>query len=173
MLDKNAAVFVLGADVDEEQPCCAPPDIQCAAIGANLIVSNGRITRLNEYAKHSIVYNFGDEAYFLLGMLRTILDEKLESKEFIAARINGFEPFKKSLQPYKFEKCAERCHVKPEKIRDAARLFAQSRDGLILLGREMMAAMQRDAAVESAIAALLLVTGHVGRANNGLIALST
>src|SRR5574340_1172389 len=39
------------------------------------------------------------------------------------------------------------------------------------LGREMMVAALRDPAAASAMAALLLITGHVGRANNGLIAL--
>lgn len=171
-LDKNVAVLAFGADVEEEQPVLRLRlTMSARRHGANLIVANGRITRLNEYAKHSIVYNFGDETYFLLGMIRAIVDEGLESKDFVAARVNGFDTFKKSLQVHTVEKCAERCHVKPEKIREAARTFAQARDGLILFGREMMAAMQRDDALESAIAALLLVTGHVGRANNGLLAL--
>lgn len=171
-LDKNVAVLVLGADVEEEQPVMRLRlSTSARRHGANLIIANGRITRLNDYAKYSIVYNFGDEGYFLLGMIRAILDEGIENKEFIAAHMNGFEAFKKAIKPYTIEKCAERCHVKPEKIQDAARTFAQSRDGLILIGREMMAVMQRDVAVESVITALLLITGHVGRANNGVIAL--
>lgn len=171
-LDKNTAVLVLGADVDEEQPVIRLRLTTSARRGgANIIAANGRITRLNRYAKQSIVYNFGDEAYFLLGMLRVIIDEGLESKEFVSSRVNGFEAFKKSIAALSVEKCAEQCHAKPDKIREAARAFATARDGLILFGREAMLAMQHDGAVESALAALALVTGHVGRANNGLIAL--
>jgi NADH-quinone oxidoreductase subunit G len=42
---------------------------------------------------------------------------------------------------------------------------------LILFGREMMLAQQREPAVVSALATLLLITNHIGRANSGLIAL--
>jgi len=171
-LDKNTAVLVLGADVDEEQPVLRLRLTTSARrFGANIIAANGRVTRLNQYTKQSIVYNFGDEAYFLLGMLRVIVDEGLENKEFISSRVNGLDRFKKSLKSFTVEKCAEQCHVKPEKIRDAARLISQSPNLLILFGREAMGAIQRDGAVETALAALALVTGHIGRANNGLIAL--
>jgi NADH-quinone oxidoreductase subunit G len=171
-LDKNVAVLVLGADIEEEQPVIRLRlTSSVRRYGANLVVANGRLTRLNEYARQSIVYNYGDEAWFLVGMLRVIMDEGLENKEFVATRLNGFEAFKKSLEPYRLEKCAERCHVRTDKIRDAARLFAQSQDALILFGRDLMVAMQQDGAIESLVAGLLLVTGHVGRANNGLVAL--
>lgn len=171
-LDKNTAVLVFGADVDEEQPVIRLRLTTSARrFGANIIVANGRVTRLNQYAKQSIVYNFGAETYFLLGMLRVILDEGLENKEFVSSRVNGFDAFKKSHGSFTLEKCAEQCHVKPEKIREAARAFATARDGLILFGREAMGAMQRDESVETALGALALVTGHIGRANNGFIAL--
>jgi NADH-quinone oxidoreductase subunit G len=171
-LDKNVTALVLGADPEEEQPVIRLRLTKSVKwYGANLIVANGRITKLNKYAKQSLVYKYGAEAYFLLGLVRAILDEGLENKAFIAARVNKFDEFKKSLEPFTVEKCAELCHVKPEKIRDAARSIAQSPNLLILYGREMMFAQQSDLAVASGIATLLLITGHVGRKNNGLIAL--
>jgi len=171
-LDKNTTVLVLGADPEEEQPVIRLRLTKSVKwYGANLIVANGRVTKLNKYAKQSVVYQYGAESYFLLGLIRAILDEGLENKDFIAARVNKFDEFKKSLELFTVEQCAELCHVKPEKIRDAARAIAQSPDFLILYGREMMFAQQSDRAVASGIATLLLITGHVGRKNNGLIAL--
>lgn len=171
-LDKNVTALVLGADPEEEQPVIRLRLTKSVKwYGANLIVANGRVTKLAKYAKQSMVYKSGAESYFLFGLIRAIVDEGLENRDFIAARVNKFDEFKKSLEPFTVEKCAEICHVKPEKLRDAARSIAQSPDFLILYGREMMFAQQSDLAVASGIATLLLITGHVGRKNNGLIAL--
>jgi predicted molibdopterin-dependent oxidoreductase YjgC len=104
-------------------------------------------------------------------MVRAIIDENLENIEFISARVASFDAFKKSLAPYTVERCAELSGVNVDAIRNAARAFAKSPDALILYGREAMFAQQNDPAVASGIATLLLITGHVGRANNGLIAL--
>lgn len=170
-LDRNTAVLVLGADLDEEQPVLRLRLVKSARNGANIVAANGRITRLNKYAKESVVYKYGMESMFLLGLVRAILDEGLENKEFIAARVTRLNILTKSLEPYTVERCAELCQVKPEKIRDTARLIAKSPDCLIVYGREAMFAQQHDHAITSSIEALLLLTGHVGRRNNGLIAL--
>ncbi len=171
-LDKSVTALVLGADPEEEQPVIRLRLTRSVRnFGLNLIVANGRVTKLASHAKQSMVYRYGAESAFLLGMIRTVLDEGLENKEFIAARVTNLDAIKKSLEPFTVERCAELCHVKPEKICDAARAFAKSPDALILYGREAMAAQQHDPAVTSSIETLLLITGHVGRANNGLIAL--
>ena len=175
-LDQNVTALVLGADPEEEQPVIRLRLTRSVRnFGLNLIVANGRLTKSAKYAKQSIVYRYGAESAFLLGMIRTILDEGLDAphKEFIAARVDAqrLDAVRKSIAAFTVEHCAELCQVKPEKIRDAARAFAQSPDALILYGREAMAAQQHDPAITSSIETLLLITGHVGRANNGLIAL--
>ncbi|MBI5030461.1 MAG: NADH-quinone oxidoreductase subunit NuoG [Chloroflexi bacterium] len=173
-LDKNVTAFVIGADPEEEQPVIRLRLTKSVKwYGVNLIVANGRVTKLAKYAKQSLVYKYGAESMFLLGMVRTILDEGLDAplKEFVAAHVKKIDEYKKSIEPFTVEKCAELCHVKADKIREAARAFAKSPDALILYGREAMFAQQHDPAVASSIEALLLLTGHVGRKNNGLIAL--
>lgn len=171
-LDQNTTMLVFGADPEEEQPVIRLRLTRSARVfGANLIVANGRVTKLARYAKQSFVYAYGTEAYFLLGLVRAILDERLENRDFIATRVQNFDAFVKSLEPYTVERCAEMCHVKPDKLRETARQIAQSPNFLILYGREAMFAQQNDVAVARAMIALLLITGHVGRANNGLVAL--
>jgi len=171
-LDGSVTALVFGADPEEEQPVLRLRLTRSArTFGAHLIVANGRVTKLAQHARQSFVYAYGAEAYFLLGLVRAILDEGLENREFIAARVTNFDAFAKSLEPYTVERCAELCRVQPEKMREAARQMAQSPNFLILYGREAMCAQQNDVAVARALIALLLITGHVGRANNGLVAL--
>ena len=171
-LDASVTALVFGADPEEEQPVLRLRLTRSARnFGAHLIVANGRVTKLAKYARQSFVYAYGAEAYFVLGLVRAILDERLENRDFINARVKNFDAFAKSLEPYTVERCAELCRVKPEKIREAARQIAQSPNFLVLYGREAMFAQQNDVAVARALIALLLITGHVGRANNGLVAL--
>ncbi len=171
-LDKNVTVLVIGADPEEEQPVLRLRLTRSAKnFGAQLIVANGRVTKLAKHAKQAVIYRHGGEAAFLLGMTRAILDEHLENQEFAATRITNLSAFAKSLEAYSVEKCAELSGVSVEAIRGAARAFAQAPNGLIVYGREAMFAQQSDLAVASGIATLLLITGHVGRANNGLVAL--
>ncbi len=173
-LDKNVTALIFGADPEEEQPVIRLRLTRSVRnFGLNLLVANGRVSRAAKYAQQSIVYRSGAESAFLLGMIRTILDEGLENKEFVAARVKtqSLDAVRKSIEPFSVEHWAELCDVQPDKIRDAARAFAKSPDALILYGREAMAAQQHDPAITSSIETLLLLTGHVRRANNGLIAL--
>lgn len=171
-LDKNVTVLALGADPEEEQPVLRLRLTESVRrSGANLIVANGRLTKLAKYAKQSIIYRYGAEGMFLLGIVRAILDENLHNQEFVQAHVKDYYSFKQSLSPYTVEVCAEGSGVSPDALRQAARSFAASRDALILFGREAMAAQQQDRAVASGIAALLLLTRHIGKANNGLIGL--
>ncbi len=171
-LGKNVSVLVLGADPEKEQPVIRLRLTRSARqFGASLIVANPVVTKLSRHAKQSILYRYGTEAAFLMGMVRVILDENLENKDFIAARVTRFDSFKKLIELFTVERCSEMCGVSTWAIRNAARTFAQSPDGLVLYGREAMASQQRNPAVATGLAALLLVTGHLGRVNNGLIAL--
>lgn len=171
-LDQHTTVLLFGADPEEEQPVIRLRLTRSACVlGANLIVANGRVTKLARYAKPSLVYAYGAEAHFLLGLVRAVLDERLENRDFINARVTNFDAFVQALEPYTVERCADICCVPPDKLRETARQIAQSPNFLILYGREAMLAQQNDVAVARAIVALLLITGHVGRANNGLVAL--
>lgn len=171
-LGKNVAVLVVGADPEEEQPVIRLRLTHSARqLGANLIVANGRLTKLARHARQSIIYRYGAEGAFLVGLIRAVLDDQLENKEFTSAHVKGLEAYRKAIGAFTVERCAATCGVSVDAIKTAARTLAQSPDTLILYGREAMAAQQNDGAVASALASLLLITGHVGRISNGLIAL--
>jgi NADH-quinone oxidoreductase subunit G len=171
-LDKNVTALVVGADPEEEQPVIRVRLTRSVRnFGLNLIVANGRVTKLAKYASQAMIYRYGTETFFLLGIVRTILDEGLANQEFVSKRVNNLDDFTHSLAAYPVERCAGECGISADSIRNAARAFAKAPNGLVLYGREGMLAQARDPAFASAVAALLLITGHVGRLSNGLIAL--
>ncbi len=165
-LGKGTTILVLGADPQNEQPVIRLRLSKAAKQGATLIVANGRLTKSADSAKQSLIYQYGSEAYFLLGLVRALIDGGLHKTE----RVNGTEDFVNSFQLTVAE-CAQKAAITEDAIKQVANLFAASENGIILFGREFMFAMQNDPSVEAALHALVLLSGHFGKKNNGVIAL--
>ncbi len=166
-LSHGTAFFLIGADPEEEQPVLMLRLMRAVRKGgATLISAGGRATRMDRYAAHKLRYRYGTEAQLVLGMCAAILEEGLEDKEFLAERVEGFDAWRQALEGYTLEKVAGATGVPADELRAAARAFARAENGVILFGPEAASP-----AVKAALAALALLTGHVGRAGNGLVAL--
>jgi NADH-quinone oxidoreductase subunit G len=163
-LGKKTTALVLGADPEEEQPVIRLRLSKSARQGATLIVANERLTKLAQHAKQGIIYRPGTLGHLLLGILRAMAHENLFKTELPAEFHDGL--ITKTIDDY-----AAACGLDAEGLLLAARAFATSENALILFGREAMFALQQDPAIEAAITALLVATGHSGRKNNGVIAL--
>lgn len=166
-LGKNSALLVLGADPQAEQPVLRLRLSKAARQGASLIVANGRLTKLNEHAGQSFVYYPGSEAFFVLGLVRALVDAALQKGE----RVTGLDDFVSAAGKLTVADCANQCGLTEQALRAAAELFAKSENGIVLFGREFMFAMQNDPAIEATLTALILLSGHFGRKNNGVLAL--
>ncbi len=165
-LGKGTTILVLGADPQNEQPVIRLRLAKAAKQGANLMVANGRVTKLNDSAKQSFVYKYGEEASFLFGILRAFLDGQLEKSERANVDANFALGLNLSVADY-----AERAGVNADALQQLAANFALSENGIILFGREFMFAMQNEPALEAALNALVVLSGHFGNKNNGVIAL--
>jgi NADH-quinone oxidoreductase subunit G len=166
-LGQDTAILVVGADPDQEQPVLwLKLKTSATRGGATLITAVNRPTRLERYAKLKLRPCPGTESYLVLGLLATVLNEELENADFVASRVDGLDGLRSKLADYSPATVAALTGVAEADLRAAARAFAQATNGVILFGREAMhpAALQ-------ALANLALVTGHVGRPNNGLVAL--
>ena len=165
-LAKGTTVLVLGADPQNEQPVLRLRLSKLARQGASLAVANGRVTKLAQYASHKAIYKYGAEAYFVLGILRALIDSGLHKSE----KANGADDFVDALNVTAAD-CAEKCGVSEDTLKKFGEAFASSENGIIVFGREFMQAMQSDPAVEAALNALIVLSGHFGKKNNGVIAL--
>ncbi len=165
-LGKGTTVLALGADLQNEQPILRLRLSKIARQGATLVVANGRVTKLAQYATHKALYKYGAEAYFVLGLARAMLDAGLHKPE----RANGAEDFIKALT-LSVAECAEKAGVSADALKKIGETFASSENGVILFGREFMFAMQSDPAVQAALNALVVLSGHFGRKDNGVVAL--
>ncbi len=165
-LKGESAILVIGSDLDEESPILYLRVRGSARHGAHLINAGGRWTKLDSVAESTLRYRYGAETAFAWGLVAAVIDEGLENKNYLAAHVDGFDSLIESMKAFTPAYAAEMCGVSEDDLRQAARTFAKAENGLALYGLESGG----DAGLQAAIRALLLLTGHAGKANNGAIA---
>lgn len=165
-LKDESAILVIGADLDEESPILYLRVRGSARHGAHLINAGGRWTKLDNVAESTLRYRYGTEAAFAWGVVAAVIDEGLENKDYLSAHVDGFESLIEGMKTFTPARAAELCGVSEDHLRQAARTFAKAKNGLVLYGLESGG----DVSLQAAIRTLVLLTGHAGTANNGVIA---
>ncbi|MBC8075326.1 MAG: molybdopterin-dependent oxidoreductase, partial [Chloroflexales bacterium] len=88
-LGKDTTVLVLGADVEEEAPLYLLRLRSMQQRGAQLIVANGRRTKLDDAATQRLRYRYGDEAALLSAIASVILEENLGTRPERVGNVDG------------------------------------------------------------------------------------
>jgi NADH-quinone oxidoreductase subunit G len=166
-LRKGTVIFNLGSDLDEEAPTLFLRVRTAARNGAYLINAGGRWTKLDSVAQSALRYRYGTAAQLVWGMVAAILEDGLENKDFVAGRVKGLDDLKTSLKDFSPATIANGSGVSEAQIRAAAKTFAEAENGIILYGAEA----GNDPSLKAALRSLALITGHAGRANNGVTAI--
>src|SRR5919199_323760 len=165
-LGKGTTVLVIGADPEEEAPVYLLRLRRIQRKGGELIVANGRPTKLEGSATRTIRYRYGDEAPFLLGVLSAIFDAGLQNKAWTGDHVRGLETLRQALQPFGVAAMAQESGIAEDVIRAVAETIANAENVVVVYGREALAA---GTPLLQAIGNLLLITGHAGRAGNGVL----
>lgn len=164
---QETAILVIGSDLDQEAPIMY---LRVAAAatkrGAILINAGGRKTKLDAQTPTSLRYRYGTAAYFVWSMVASVINQGLVDKTWVETRTTQFARLSEPLQNYAPAKMAETTGISADAIDSAAKAFAEAENGIILFGLEA----GNDPALQAAITALAVVTGHVGQPNNGVIA---
>src|SRR3990172_22040 len=144
-LGSGSAILVIASDLEEEAPLWWLRVKQAAESGATLIVATPRRTKLDRFAKHVLRYNYGEEAALVHAML------------------DSFSP-KRPNQPESVKKL-----LRMDDLKAVAQEISTAENLVVLFGSEGTD-LAASHSLASACANLLIATGHVGRANNGLVA---
>jgi anaerobic selenocysteine-containing dehydrogenase len=104
------------------------------AQGAKLIVVDPRLTYQASRADIWLKLRPGTDAALALGMANVIIGEKLYDKEFVEKHVHGWDEFVERVREYSLDKVEETTWVPAEHIREAARLFAQTKPATIQWG---------------------------------------
>jgi anaerobic selenocysteine-containing dehydrogenase len=104
------------------------------AQGAKLIVVDPRLTYQASRADIWLKLRPGTDAALALGMANVIISEKLYDREFVQNYVHGWDKFVERVREYPLDKVEEITWVPAEQIREAARLFAQTKPATIQWG---------------------------------------
>jgi predicted molibdopterin-dependent oxidoreductase YjgC len=111
----------------------------------------------------------GREIHFLNAMIQTIFKEGRENQDFIKEKTEGIEELRKQIFAFQPE-FSEKTDVNKNEIEKAARIFAQSKKSMILIGSGLWSHLDPKA-IAVASSNLALVTGHLGKESSGLLIL--
>jgi NADH-quinone oxidoreductase subunit G len=167
-LGKGTVALVIGADPEEEAPVYVLRMRGIKRRGGELIVLNGRPTKLDSGASKSVRYRYGTEAQVLLAVANSLLANGQEHKEFVGTRTKNVDRLRDALQPFSVAAVAEQTGITAEEIEAIAKSIAGAQNVVVMYGREAMGA---GAPVMSAIANLLVLTGKAGQVGSGVIPL--
>jgi NADH-quinone oxidoreductase subunit G len=165
-IGRDTAILVVGSDLDEEAPILYLRLAGAAHHGATLINVGGRPTKLDRSSRHVLRYRYGTATHLLLGMLHAIFEANLTGNEIVPRRVSGLEELKAKVADWTPERAGEVADIPAGEVRGAAHAFGEAKNGIILFGPEA----GNDLALSRAVANLSVVTGFVGRPNNGVIA---
>ncbi len=160
-------LFVIGARPTENHPVAATFLKDAARRGAVLVVADPRGNGLDRFAAESMRFAPGGDVALLNAMLHVIVTEGLHDRQFIAARIDGFDALRAHLAAYSPEAMEPVCGVPAAQIRRVARLYARARSALILWGMGVSQSVHGTDNARALIA-LALLCGQVGRPGTGL-----
>ena len=165
---ENADVaIVIGANPVENHPVAATFFKQFTKRGGKLIVMDPRGVGLGKYATHRLKFRPGTDVAMLNAIMHTIVEENLYDQQYIEAYTENWEAQKAHLKDFPPEKMADICGVKPEELKEVARLFANAKAGMIFWG---MGISQHIHGTDNSrcLISLALMTGQVGRPGAGL-----
>ncbi len=159
--------FIIGANPTVNHPVAATFMKNAAENGTKIIVADPRHSQLAKHAHLYLNMKPDSDVALLNGILHVIIDEGLTDDDFIRNRIENFEAICEQVKYCTPESMSEICGIKPDAIREAARLFAKSRHSMIFWG---MGVSQHIHGTDNArcLIALSLITGNIGRPGSGL-----
>lgn len=102
--------------------------------GVKIIVVDPRRTATAELADLWLQLRPGTDTALLMSMINVIIQEKLYDKEFVEKWCYGFDKLAERAREYPPERVADITWISADKIREAARLYASHRPGIVVNG---------------------------------------
>jgi formate dehydrogenase major subunit len=166
-IERAATIVVAGCNPTENHPIVGSRIRQAARRGAKLIVIDPRRIDLAAIADVHLAVRPGTNLPLFQGLAAAIFEQELEDREFLSARVDGLDEFRRSLAGYSPEQAAAACGVSATVIRQAATLYATNKPAMCFHGLGITEHFQGTDGV-TALIHLALLTGNIGRPGAGV-----
>ncbi len=161
--------MIIGSNSEEAHPVLGMQLRAAAERGAKIIIADPRDINLTKKADVHLKLRPGTNVALVNGMLHVIIEEGLTDEEFIKERteVENYEKLKKIVEKYTPEYVGEICHLDPDDIRTAARLYAKAEAAPIIY---CLGVTEHSTGTEGvmSLSNLAMVTGKLGRPGCGV-----
>lgn len=160
-------VVIIGSNTAESHPVLATRVKRAHKLhGQKLIVSDLREHEMARRADVFLHIQPSTDLIWLSAVTRYLIDNGLAKSEFIDKWVNGFEDYRKSLEPFTLEFASERTGLSVERLKQVAHMIAESERVCILWAMGVTQHSQ-GSDTSTAISNLLLVSGNYMRPGTG------
>ena len=160
-------IFSIGSNTTAAHPIIGLHMKEAKRKGAKIIVANPKEIDLCRFADVFMQHKPGTDVVLLMGMMKVIVDENLEDKEYIKYRCEDYDTFKKSLDEFDLETTEKITGVPKKKIIESARIYATNKPSSLVYA---MGITQHSHGTDNVLAVsnIALLTGNVGMESAGV-----
>lgn len=162
-------IFMCGSNPEAAHPVLGMQIREAVKKGTKLIVVDPRDIDLSLKADVHLKLKPGTNVAMANALMHVIIEENLVDQEFIDnfTDVEQYEKLKELVAPYTPEVSGEICHVDPDKIREAARLYAQAKAAPIFY---CLGVTEHSTGTEGvmSLSNLAMITGKIGRPGCGV-----
>jgi len=169
-IDKASCIFIIGSDTSSQHPLIARKVMIAKEKGAKIILADPRLIQISKFADLHLRLKLGSDVALINGLMKCILDHKLEDKTFISERTEGFEKLKEVLDGVSLDEVEKITGVDKDEIERAALLFAKAEKGHIIYAIYAMGITQHSTGTDNvlSVANLAMLTGNIGKPGTGV-----
>ncbi|SEN01153.1 formate dehydrogenase subunit alpha [Palleronia pelagia] len=163
---KSKSIFIIGGNPAEAHPVSLLHLLNAKENGAKMIVVDPRFTRTAAHAHEYVRIRPGSDVALLMGLVREVLANGWEAKEYIDQRVYGLEEVRAEADKWTPEEVERVTDIPAEQLRNLARTLAENRPGTLiwcmgLTQHSIGSSMTRAATI------LQLVLGNMGVSGGG------
>ena len=166
-LEEAKCFFIIGSDTMSQHPLIARRLMMAKEKGAKIILADPREIQISRFADLHLKHRPGSDVALINGMMRYILDQGLEDKDFISERTEDFESLKEVLEKVSLEEVEQITGVPAKQIEEAASIYAQAESSAIIYA---MGITQHTTGTDNvlSLANLAMLTGNLGKPGTGV-----
>lgn len=139
--------------------------------GAQLVVVDPRFTRTAALASEHVAIRPGGDAWMLVAMIHTVMEEGLADRVAVGAQAAGFDALREAVADFSPERVASACEVSADTIRRLARGFAHA-ERAVAYGRIGTHTVAYGTLASWAVDVLNTITGNLDRVGGALFPLA-
>jgi formate dehydrogenase major subunit len=166
-IEKAGLVIIVGSNTSESHPVLATRVKRSHKLrGQRLIVSDIRKHEMAERADLFMRPKPGTDMVWVSAVTKYIIDQGWHAKEYIEQRVNHYDEYVKSLEPFTMEYAEQTTGISADTLRTVAEEIVKA-DGVCILWAMGVTQHCGGSDTSTSFANLLLATGNFGRPGAG------